>query len=239
MTIELGGGDSRPFVPRPQPFAIPPTNWNDTPTWCLRVNDEWGAHVLGVLEALAQRNTWLGTEAEIDAAIDNVDRLIESFATAVCSEGDVFIIGEIRHFAVESAIPSGWQICHGQAISRTTFADLFAVIGDVYGVGDSSTTFNVPNYMGRTFVGATGSGDYVVGATGGEESVSLTIPNLPAHSHTGVVSPNNPVSNRAVVSTGGVQTVRTAGTSDNTGDGTAHENRMPFLVAHAAIYAGA
>ena len=41
--------------------------------------------------------------------------------------------------------PSGWLICDGSAISRTTYADLFAVIGTSYGAGDGSTTFNLPN----------------------------------------------------------------------------------------------
>lgn len=49
--------------------------------------------------------------------------------------------------------PSGWLLCYGQAVSRTTYALLFAVIGIAYGAGDSSTTFNVPDKRGRTSVG--------------------------------------------------------------------------------------
>ncbi len=45
--------------------------------------------------------------------------------------------------------PSGWLICHGSAVSRTTYVDLFTVIGEIFGQGDNSTTFNVPDFRGR------------------------------------------------------------------------------------------
>lgn len=49
--------------------------------------------------------------------------------------------------------PAGWLICDGQAVSRTTYADLFAIIGTTYGAGNGSTTFNVPDLRGRVPVG--------------------------------------------------------------------------------------
>ena len=49
--------------------------------------------------------------------------------------------------------PDGWLLCHGQAVSRTTYADLFAAIGTAYGPGDGSTTFNVPDLRGRVAAG--------------------------------------------------------------------------------------
>src|SRR5262249_21157687 len=48
-----------------------------------------------------------------------------------------------------SSAPAGWQLCAGQAVSRTTFAALFSVIGTTFGVGDGSTTFNLPDLRGR------------------------------------------------------------------------------------------
>lgn len=45
--------------------------------------------------------------------------------------------------------PNGWLICNGQAVSRTTYANLFSAIGTTYGKGNGSTTFNVPNLIGR------------------------------------------------------------------------------------------
>lgn len=58
-----------------------------------------------------------------------------------------------------SAAPSGFLLCSGQAVSRTTYAALFAAIASVYGAGDGSTTFNVPDLRGREPVGA-GTGSY-------------------------------------------------------------------------------
>lgn len=59
--------------------------------------------------------------------------------------------GSLMPFAGSTA-PSGWLKCDGSAISRTTYADLFAVIGTTYGAGDGSTTFNIPNYTNARFV---------------------------------------------------------------------------------------
>lgn len=52
-----------------------------------------------------------------------------------------------------SAAPTGWLLCYGQAVSRTTYADLFAAIGTAFGVGDGSTTFNLPDARGRVLAG--------------------------------------------------------------------------------------
>jgi len=73
--------------------------------------------------------------------------------------------------------PSGWLLCTGTAVSRTTYAALFAVIGITFGVGDGSTTFNLPNYTNRMPYGTT------VGATGGSATTTLITANLPSHTH--------------------------------------------------------
>ena len=52
-----------------------------------------------------------------------------------------------------STAPSGWLLCYGQAVSRTTYAALFAVISTTYGVGDGSSTFNLPDLRGRSVAG--------------------------------------------------------------------------------------
>jgi microcystin-dependent protein len=58
-------------------------------------------------------------------------------------------VGMIMDWPTTSTVPWGWYYCNGQAISRTTFAALFAVIGTTYGAGDGANTFNLPNYTGR------------------------------------------------------------------------------------------
>lgn len=64
------------------------------------------------------------------------------------------IIGEVRAFAgPQAAIPGQWYECYGEAVDRTQFASLFAVIGTTWGIGDGSTTFNLPDLRGRTLFG--------------------------------------------------------------------------------------
>jgi microcystin-dependent protein len=84
-----------------------------------------------------------------------------------------------------STAPSGWLLCDGTAVNRTTYAALFAVISTTFGVGDGSTTFNLPNYTNRMPYGTT------VGATGGtadaivvSHSHSFTGSALGNHDHT-------------------------------------------------------
>jgi microcystin-dependent protein len=66
---------------------------------------------------------------------------------------DVFPAGVVLPFA-GAAAPDGWLLCDGSAISRTTYARLFATIGTSFGVGDGSTTFNLPNTQGVFIRGA-------------------------------------------------------------------------------------
>jgi microcystin-dependent protein len=73
--------------------------------------------------------------------------------------------------------PTGWLLCTGTAVSRTTYAALFAIVGTTFGVGDGSTTFNLPNYTNRMPYGAT------VGTTGGSADAVVV-----SHTHTATVS---------------------------------------------------
>ena len=79
--------------------------------------------------------------------------------------------------------PPGWLSCDGSAVSRAVYPGLFSSIGTTYGVGDGSTTFNLPNLRGRVAVGFGGSYD-TMGATGGAETVTLTADQMPVHTHT-------------------------------------------------------
>lgn len=85
-----------------------------------------------------------------------------------------------------SAAPGGWLLCRGQAVSRSTYADLFNVIGTTFGAGDGSTTFNLPDLQGKFPVGVSGADpDYTLAGTGGEEEHTLTATEMPGHTHTG------------------------------------------------------
>jgi microcystin-dependent protein len=80
----------------------------------------------------------------------------------VAGSGDQTVFlpsGVVAPFAGSSA-PAGWLLCDGSAVSRTIYAALFAAIGTTWGAGDGSTTFNVPNMLGRVPVGAGLAGSY-------------------------------------------------------------------------------
>lgn len=84
-------------------------------------------------------------------------------------------------------VPDGYLLCDGSAVSRTTYARLFAVIGTTWGAGDGSTTFALPDGRGRAFIGAgTGSGlsARTLGQTLGEEKHTMTLGELFPHAHT-------------------------------------------------------
>lgn len=93
-----------------------------------------------------------------------------------------------------TAAPSGYLACDGTAVSRTTYSDLFTAIGTTWGVGDGSTTFNLPSLARRASVGSGGSGTgtlgNAVGNTGGAETNSLSVSNMPQHDHGGATGGN-------------------------------------------------
>lgn len=83
--------------------------------------------------------------------------------------------GTVMAYA-QTGVPTGWLFCNGDAVSRTTYAKLFGVIGVTWGAGDGSTTFNLPNLAGRVLLGSGGA--YTFATVGG----SATAPG-PAHTH--------------------------------------------------------
>lgn len=99
-------------------------------------------------------------------------------------------VGSICFYA-GSTEPDKWLFCAGQAVSRSIYADLFAVVGLEYGAGDGSTTFNLPDLRGRLAAGKNDMGGVdvgrltgsvngsVLGGFGGTETVTLTSNNIP------------------------------------------------------------
>jgi microcystin-dependent protein len=139
-------------------------------------------------EVGASRDTW-GTKWNQNATI------IDQFVSQFC------VVGMIADFAGPTA-PSGWLICDGRLVSRTTYSKLFAVIGTFWNAGDGGTTFGLPNMKGRSGVGPgtftdESGASYTLGFTSLQGFVTRTITQayLPAynllsdyagiHSHTG------------------------------------------------------
>lgn len=138
-------------------------------------------------------------------------------------------IGTIKDHGGTSA-PAGYLACDGAAVSRTTYASLFNIVGTTWGVGDGSSTFNVPNFQRRVAVGSGGSGTATlansVGSVGGAETHTLTTPEIPAHTHSytqagataGPLDLSSGTSQPGTVNTG------------STGGGGAHNNMQPSAV---------
>lgn len=158
--------------------------------------------------------------------------------------GPIVPPGCIMTFA-GTALPSGWLYCDGGTYSRTTYANLFDAIGTTYG-SPSGTTFRVPDLRGRVPVGrddmggtaigritATGSGidGTVLGEAGGSESVTLTVAQMPAHTH-GVQG--------AQLGGGGGAGFSVSNGSDtqsgSVGGDEAHRNVCPSIIVNYAIH---
>jgi microcystin-dependent protein len=96
-------------------------------------------------------------------------------------------VGEIRMFAGNFA-PAGWQFCEGQLLPISENETLFQLIGTTYG-GDGESTFALPDLTGRIPVHQ-GNG-FILAETGGAEEITLTVQQIPAHSHAKLASNTN------------------------------------------------
>ena len=145
--------------------------------------------------------------------------------------------GVIEMFA-GSVAPIGWLICDGSIVSRVAFSDLFKIIGTTYGVGNSNSTFTLPDMRGRLPIGV-GSGSSLttraLAATFGAETATLAETNLPSHTHATTVGTES-VNHTHTGTSGGESTnhnhyfSHTAGTSGSYGlmdSGTASSSGQP------------
>lgn len=158
-----------------------------------------------------------------------------------------------------STAPNGYLLCQGQAVSRTTYADLFTAISTTYGVGDGSTTFNLPDARGRTIFGKDNMGGsaanrlttagggvdgLTLGAAGGGETVTLTTTTMPSHTHVqnahSHTVPSGSAPGTAISSINGGNAINTStssvtATNQNNGSSGAHANVPPAIVGNIII----
>lgn len=138
--------------------------------------------------------------------------------------------GTIKAFGF-STVPAGWLACDGTAVSRTTYSGLFAAIGTTWGAGDGSTTFNVPDLRSRAPIGngqGTGLTNRVLGTSGGAETHTLTIAEMPSHTHDYEIRNNNNCPTTGGSSRWNTGTVNSTFTTLATGGGGAHANMQPW-----------
>jgi microcystin-dependent protein len=131
-----------------------------------------------------------------------------------------------------ASVPTGFLECNGQAVSRSTYSALFAIVSTTYGTGDGASTFNVPDLQDNVAVGK--SNNKALASTGGANTVTstgniggstanatLSTPQLASHGHPGGVSlRSSPNSN----GNGNIST--NSGTTGNAGSGNGHSHNL-------------
>jgi microcystin-dependent protein len=144
-------------------------------------------------------------KAYVDEGIAAAVAAAEAAAAAAEAAANAYTTAYLPPGAISpyagTAAPTGWLLCFGQAVSRTTYAALFTAIGTTYGAGDGTTTFALPDLRGRAVAGkddmggvaasritASGTGNPGVnganlGAAGGGDRHTLTVAQMPAHNH--------------------------------------------------------
>lgn len=143
---------------------------------------------------------------------------------------DLVPVGTVLPY-VGSSAPEGWLLCNGAAVSRNTYANLHALLATSsypFGSGDGSTTFNLPDLMGRMIIGAGDSPSASVptvrttGQSGGAETVVIASSNLPVHAH--AIDHNHPVKNSGNQSADHTHPVDHNHSAANTGNVSANHN---------------
>lgn len=218
-------------------------------TRCIKIyipDDDAFKSLLGGLLALAGVQTNYQNDDEAKAASlaqQWIDAYVQSDWTG-CGEANMWAIGMgLPWFG--GTPPASWLKCDGSLISRATYADLFAVIGEIYGAGDGSTTFQLPDGRGTTMVGSgqafSGGTTWPIGTLSGSERVTLSAAEMPTHTHaltyggflidTGNAGPM--VTGAGLGLTGGPTPTGSAGSNS------AHNNMQPSQIIDSwIIYAG-
>lgn len=202
----------------------------------------------------------LATEAETTARTDATRAvtpasLVATYNALNARLAALEMTGEIKLWS-SLTTPTNWLVCDGAAVSRTTYSALFTVIGTTYGVGDGSTTFNVPDLRSRVPVGYNASETEfnTMGKTGGAKTHTLTSTEMPSHTHVqNSHTHNSGIASRNILISGGTTYggVDASGafygfdgvtniesktpTNQNTGGGGAHNNLQPYMALRYII----
>lgn len=152
-------------------------------------------------------------------------------------------LSEIRLFSFSFA-PRGWALCNGQLLPINQNQALFALLGTTYG-GDGRVNFGLPNLQGRVPI-HTGNG-HTLGERAGESAHTITIPEMPAHTHTAQASPAagtlNVPGNTLMLAQRAAEIYHApsnlgsmvAGTVNNAGGSQPHQNMQPYLTLNFCI----
>lgn len=176
------------------------------------------------------------TGSPIDLPITDLADII---APLVTPQVDSVPAGVVLDFAGATS-PSGYLLCQGQAVSRVTYSTLFGVIGTTWGAGDGSTSFNLPDFRRRVAVGSGGTATSALGSNlanvGGAEAHTLTVSEIPAHSHTGgAFWPNSTQPRAEQNQRDGPEDYTHFTNTGAVGGGQSHNNMQPSVVVNKII----
>lgn len=162
-------------------MAYTPNVWRDGPDGrtpikaanLTRIEDG-----LVAVTAQADATRALAEQAAAKSALESLQAAFTASLNALVPIGAVLPFWGLQE-------PTGWLLCKGQAVSRATYKELFAVIGVRSGAGDGTNTFNVPDLRKAVIygVGDAGSFTQTMGASVGEEAHTLTAAEMPPHAH--------------------------------------------------------
>lgn len=200
---------------------IPNVAIDALPTVCFEVNTLWAGHVRGAIESILIDSGdayWDGDEDEI---LDAQRQVMKLLVGVVCMP-----IGSVLPYAGNVAsLPDGFVLCDGATYTEVDYTDAYSVWNTAF-KDTMNETFTVPDLRARFVFGASGS--YNVGDSGGSETHTLTIDEMPAHSHVYTQAVTT-VINGGLEAPANSATPSVANTS-SVGGGQAHNNMPPFLV---------
>lgn len=188
----IDGADAAATIPTPAAVGPQPDGFfrDKNPSVGLNgtiVSADW-------LNAVQEELCYVITQNSIGLNKTNRTQLYQAINNMIANGAQGVPVGSVVAMSRASA-PSGYILCDGSAVSRTTYSALFSAIGTAEGNGDGSTTFNIPDMRGRVPIGVDGIANRVtsastgganadsIGGVGGAQTHTLTVTEIPAHTH--------------------------------------------------------
>lgn len=194
--------------------------------------------LLSSIADISIADAWDGDTSGLD--LDGIEGDLQYQLQVQASEleADMAYIGEIR-MRTHAVIDPKWIQCDGNELSRTVYSDLFSEIGTIFGAGDGSTTFNIPDFRGRVPMSqGTGVGlsERVTGDMIGSETHQLTVAEMPVHDHV-LNQSNSGTSGNDNTQRGNNGAPLFAGSNpiENSGGDEPHNNIQPSICLHFVI----
>ena len=163
--------------------------------------------------------------------LDGDGNLSEEAAASI--ESYIGPIGMIVMWGGTSIPSDSWLVCNGQAVSRATYPILFERYGTAWGVGDGSTTFNLPNFQDRLPIGAGANAS--IGQQAGSGTATLSQSNLPSHTHTMSINKIN-VDNEQTGTDGIVLATEGSNSTTKTTESTGSGNAFSIIPPVNGVY---